>query len=203
VDWSGAALSLCLQHRVTVSWIDGCGEPAGHLWPRRTRPEELAGLLNALTADDLTWPEAYGNWLRRRRLHVLHEWRHHRELAYFAVTPGEWQAAKQAFVYRGQVPELLPRLLHVPATALVVARMAETGLQLHYWTTMDPGLALAEDLTNLVWAEMNLCAGPLAAAIEEPRLAASLFEQWAGTCTGIVNAHLASLRAQALRHRDD
>jgi hypothetical protein len=192
-----------MQHSVTVSWIGARGEPAGHLWPQRARPEELAGLLSALAGDDLNWPEAYGNWLRRQRLHVLRQWKQHRELACFALAPGEWQAAKQAFVYRGQVPEQLPRLLHVSAAALVVSRMAEAGLQSHYWASSGAALALAEDLTMLVWAEMNLCTGLLASAIDEPRLAAKLFEQWAGTCTGIVNLHLASLRAQALRHRDD
>jgi hypothetical protein len=69
----------------------------------------------------------------------------------------------------------------------------------HYWCSVGEPIALAQDVTALVWAEMNLCAGSLAAAVERPREAAAIFERWSGTCAGAVHAHLANLRAHALR----
>jgi len=202
-DWSGAALALCMQHGVTISWTGPGGEPAGHLWPQQPRPLELATLLHALAGSDHHWPEAYGNWLRCQRLQVLHLWRRQRAQAGQPVGVAEWQAAKQHLVYRNQVPEQLPQLLRGMAAALVVARLADGGLRAHYWACTGQPIALADDITCLVWAEMNLCAGPLAAAIDNPRVAATLFERWAGTCAGAVYQHLASLRAQALRQRNE
>jgi CRISPR/Cas system-associated endonuclease Cas1 len=42
VDWSGAALALCMQRGITVSWLDAHGASRGHLWPARPRQVDLA-----------------------------------------------------------------------------------------------------------------------------------------------------------------
>jgi hypothetical protein len=65
---------------------------------------------------------------------------------------------------------------HDDAAALVAARLGEYGVEGHHWCVAGEPVALADDLTHLLWARMNLCAGPLAAAIEQPREAATLFE---------------------------
>ena len=199
VDWSGAALGLCMQRGVPLCWLDGRGEAQGHLWPQRTRPVDLADTLLALAADAPGWGVAYDNWLRHQRLLVLQRWQGERGAAGSPVAEAEWQCAKRQYVYRDEIAEHLPALLHGMAAALVMSRLSECGLLPHYWCLDGESIELAVDITRLVWAEMNLCAGPLAAAIDRPQEAAAIFERWAGTCVGAVHLHLANLRGHALR----
>jgi hypothetical protein len=198
-EWSGAALALCLERGVPVSWLGHDDQPLGHLWPRRPQGSPLGELLEALACDHPGWFEAYDHWLRRRRMHVLRTWAAARLEAGRSVSPEEWQRAKQAWVYRAEPCEVLPRVLHGMAAALVAARLSAQGLHVHYWCAVGGPVALADDLACLVWAQMNLTAGALAAAIEQPREAAALFERWSGTCTGILHEHLASLHAHGRR----
>jgi hypothetical protein len=198
-DWSGAALCLCQQRGVPVTWLDGQGEAQGHLWPRRPHRTDLADALQALVTEAPEWGDTYANWLRHQRLLVLRRWQTARAHAGQPVGDPEWQAAKRQYVYRDELGEHLPPLLHGMAAALVAARLSECGLQAHYWCAVGDPIELAADLTRLVWAEMNLCGGALAAAIDAPAEAAAIFERWSGTCAGALHQHLANLRALALR----
>ena len=197
--WSGPALALCMERGVSVAFLGRGGEPAGQMWPQRRRRLPLAETLDALAAGGAGWSEAYANWLRRERLQVLRDWQHHRREAGQPVAPDEWQRAMQAWVYRAEVAAVLPALLQGMAAALVAARLGEFGLEGHYWCSAGEPVELAEDITRLLWARMNLCAGPLAAAVEQPREAATLFEHWASSQACAIHAHLASLGAQAWR----
>lgn len=198
-EWSGAALALCLQRGITITWLDRQGEAIGHLWPARRQAVDLADALEALSGDEPGWSDAYHHWLRHERLVVLRHWRAERAAAGHPVDGPEWQQAKQRWVYQDQLTEHLPPLLHGMAAALVTHRLSECGLQPHYWCCAGEPIALGHDLTRLVWAEMNHCAGALAAAIDHPQEAAALFERWSGHCVGALHAHLAQLRAHALR----
>jgi len=198
-EWSGAALALCLERGVPVSWLGHAEQPLGHLWPCRPHGSPLEEVLEALACDHPGWPAAYDHWLRRRRMHVLRIWAQARLANGNAVAPEEWQRAKQAWVYRGEPCEVLPPVLQGMAAAFVAARLSAQGLQAHYWCAVGGPIALADDLACLVWAQMNLTAGTLAAAIEQPREAAAVFERWSGTCSGILHEHLASLHAHGRR----
>ena len=199
VDWSGAALALCMQRGITVSWLDAQGADRGHLWPARPRQVDLADALNALAGDEPGWSDSYHHWLRHQRLAVLQRWQGERAGAGAPVGEAEWQQAKRSWVYQDQLPEHLPPLLLGMAAGLVTHRLSECGLQAHYWCCAGEPMALAADLTRLIWAEMNFCAGALAEAVAQPREAAAIFERWSGTCVGALHQHLANLRAHALR----
>jgi hypothetical protein len=198
-EWSGAALALCMERGVPVSWLGHDDAAIGHLWPRRPHPAPLAEVLDALAADHPGWAEAYDHWLRRRRLQVLKDWAGAREAAGHVVGADEWQLAKQAWVYRAEPCEVLPPVLHGMAAALVAAQMSAQGLPSHCWCSVGEPIALADDITRLVWAGMNLNAGALAAAIDHPREAAALFERWTPTCDAVIHGHLASLHGHARR----
>jgi hypothetical protein len=197
--WSGSALALCLQRGIGVAFLGRGGEPAGQLWPQQRRRLPVAETLDALAGGSEGWSEAYANWLRRERLQVLRHWQAQRREAGQPVGGDEWQQALQRWVYRAEVAAVLPAVLHGVAAALVAARLSEYGVEGHYWCLAGEPVALADDLTQLLWARMNLCAGLLAAAVEQPREAATLFEHWAGAQAGVLHAHLASLGAQARR----
>jgi len=89
--------------------------------------------------------------------------------------------------------------MHGMTSALLAACLSAQGLPGHYWCTPGGSVAIADDLGNLVRAELNLNAGSLAAAIEYPREAAELFERSAGRCGGILQQHLVSLHAHGRR----
>jgi hypothetical protein len=199
-EWSGAALALCLHHRVSITWLNHQGATLGHLWPRQTQRSSLGELLEVLGTDQPEWIERYGCWLRHQRLWVLKRWGRERAQSGHPVEVAEWAVAKQAYVYRAEIGVHLPWVLQGMAGALVASRLLESGLESHYWCIgADEPLALAEDLTSLIWAEMNLNAGPLAEAIERPAEAAALFERWSGACASLLHEHLAHLHTQALR----
>lgn len=199
VEWSGAALSLCMLRGVPLSWLDGEGEAQGHLWPRRPRQVDLADAMTVLSGEVPDWDITYANWLRHQRLQVLQRWQTERAHAGQPVGEAEWQQAKRVWVYQNCVLEHLPPLLQGMAASLVVARLSECGLQAHYWCSGGAVIELAEDFTHLVWGEMNLCSGALADALHQPQEAAAIFERWSGTCVGAIHQHLANLRAHALR----
>ncbi|NRT58044.1 CRISPR-associated endonuclease Cas1 [Sphaerotilus uruguayifluvii] len=214
-QWSGAALMLCQQHGVVISWVDGAGTATGHLWSTRRRATDLAEALSAAAGtwhrrdgERASWPATYGNWLRQRRLAVLQDWADERRQADQPVGRDEWEQARQAWVCRAEVPVRLPALMRGLAAARVAAHLSDDGIEPHYWCVAadaEPGaqdaavIALAEDLTELVWARMNLCAGALAAAVEQPRDTVTLFEAWSDTCIRTLQAHLATLRPHLLR----
>jgi hypothetical protein len=202
VDWSGAALALCLQHGVVVSWLSPQGRAQGQLWPARQHAMALGELLDALCADDPGWPDSWHNWLRHQRQALLRSWCRQRELAGQPVSEAEAQAATRLVVYRNEAPQLLPELLHGLATALVAERLNDAGLAPRLACWGGETIELLHELARLIWIEMNLCAGPLAAAIERPRDAAAVFEHWAGTCVGALHAHLAHLHGHARRRLD-
>lgn len=199
VEWSGAALALCLQRGITVSWLDGRGAELGHLWPQRPRRTDLAEALDMLAGSEPGWSDSYRHWLRHQRLAVLQVWQGERARAGHPVGEAEWQLAKRSWVYQDELADHLPPLLHGLAAALVAHRLSECGLSSHYWCCAGEPMELVQDLTRLVWAEMNLCAGALADAVDHPREAAALFERWSGRCVGALHQHLANLRAHALR----
>lgn len=199
IDWSGAALALCLRQRIAVSWLDADGQAAGHLQVPQPQTVPLDAALETLAADDPEWPARYGHWLRHRRLEVLKTWGRQRQQAGQSVSPAEWAQAKQGYVYREEIPQVLPAYLGSMATALVAAQLPECGLQLHYWQLDGEALNLSADLARLLWAEMNLCSGALAQVLERPQDATTIFEHQAGALCAQLHGHLASLRVQALQ----
>lgn len=201
-EWSGAALTLCMERGIAITWLGSHDESLGHLWPLRCQPAPLADILDLLATDDPEWPEVYGHWLKRERLQVLKRWAAERESAGMPVSAEEWQQAKRAWVYLGEVAEVLPKRLLGMAEALVASSLSKQGLRPRYWGLAEDPIALATDLTQLLWAGMSFCSGPLAAAIERPCEAAALFEGWSRSCSDLLSAHLLSLQGRARRQLD-
>ncbi len=199
VNWSGAALALCQARGITVTWLDARGNALGHLWPAVAPRTDLADALEGLASLPGDWVHTYGNWLRRQRLTVLNRWQSERAAAQQPVVPDEWQRALRAWVYRNEIAEHLPPVLHGMISALVASRLAEMGLVTRYWCFDGQCIELAADVSRLVWAELNLCGGAIAEAMRQSLEAAALFEQWSTCCASIAQAHLTSLKAHAAR----
>lgn len=199
VHWSGAALALCQARGITVTWLAASGRALGHLWPASAPRGTLAEALDVLAGMRGDWSQRYDNWRRRQRLIVLQRWQAERSQSGQPVPADEWQRAKQAWVYRGEVGEHLPAVLQGLVASLVVARLAEEGVALRHWCPDGECIDIAADLGRLVWAELNLCGGAIAEALHGTRDAAAVFEQWSTRCADLLYVHLARLKATAQR----
>ncbi len=198
-QWSGTAITTCLEQGIPINWNSGRGTPLGQLWPHRQRGNECADMLEALASDDPEWPQFYDNWFRRERLAVLESWAEEQSSTGFAVSKEDWDRKTREWVYRAEIQVVLPLILHGMATAFVTSRLFEHCLPNHWIGVNGEELPIARDTALLVWGRMNLSAGALASAIDKPREAAAVFERWAVAHGMQLNQHLARLRGVAAR----
>jgi hypothetical protein len=197
-EWSGAALALCLRWGITVTWLDAEGRALGDCVPRFAESLPLHAALERLVELG-DWPERYGNWLRRRRMGVLVRWAVARKQTGDPVLAGEWAARKREWVYNARIESALPAATAAWCRALVVARLAGAGLRPRYPGFRGQALELAEDMANLLWAELVLENGPAMIGAGSAQAAAMLFEAGVRGRIGRLYEHLGQLHRFALQ----
>lgn len=195
VDWSGAALALCMRAGIGITWIDTHGQPVGSVYCQRRHPARLATALE-LWSEQPEGFACYQNWLRARRMDTLGRWRADPART---VTPQQWESAKREYVYGGRFPVHLPIELRGLCLAYVAAQLNDCGLPPQLWGPRLEAIDLDEDLCQLLWAEMNLCAGTLANQINDQVTATELFERWSVRNASALTVHLANLHRTALK----
>ena len=194
-DWSGTALSLCLQAGIGITWMSAKGEALGTCYPRqRTYPQAAVALEMLLETPDGF--EQYGAWLRHRRLSVLTRWG---DAHSTHITPLLWEATKRDWVYGARLAEHLPAVLLGQCMAYVGAQLACQGLEPELWGPQAQPIALDRDLTHLLWGEMNLLCGNLAAEVAPEDSATVLFERWVGANEAALANHIYSLERIAFK----
>lgn len=192
-DWTGEALALCLVHGITLTWIDAAGQPLGDCSPCLTRPDALHALLSRFV-ESPGWREGYDNWLRQRRMAVLVGWAAERAEAGEAPTREDWESLKRDYVYRGHVRERLGGDLPGWCRAQVCARLWTAGVERRYWGHDGSVLDLGGNLTQLLWARLNLDAGALMAGSATARALALAFEAGIDRRDAQLAEHLAQLK---------
>jgi len=189
VDWAGGALALCLKHGISITWADAKGHALGYACPARPPNLSQADTL-ALLLEHPGGPTAYSNWLRSRRMAVLAHWG---KTSTTAISPLLWEATKRQWVYKGLLAAHLPTILHTHCHAWVVAQLLTRQLPAQLCDALGHNVSLATDLAHLLWAEMNLCCGPLADNTQTERELADLFERWQPTNGAALPLHLGAL----------
>jgi hypothetical protein len=192
-NWSGEALAACLARAIPVTWVDGRGNALGAATPRLAKPGPITHLLeNYVELPD--WPMRYGDWLRRRRMNVMRAWI--AQAALDGTQPGRErvESIKRSYVYNAEIEDTFPEIAHAWCHGLVVRRLTQEALQPRYWGYDGHPLELAEHLTQLLWAELNLSGGTVATAIEGTRELMLLFETWVRRNEGRLLAHLGDLK---------
>lgn len=193
VDWSGAALQLCMQRRLSICWLDGHGEALGSLHSHRGEIAPFASALDLL----LETPDGharYQHWLKSRRMQVLLQWG---RTDGPPIPPRQWEATKRSWVYHTQFSAHLPSALQGLVAACVAQQLQAHDLMP---VQLGPGgepVQLAHDLTWLLWAEMNLCCGALADQTETGPETVLLFERWQARNASALLLHLLSLQRLA------
>lgn len=193
VDWSGAALQLCLQRHLSICWLDRHGDALGSLHSHQAETAQFATALDVL----LETPEGharYQHWLKSRRMQVQLQWGRTDGLV---ISPRQWEATKRSWVYGAQFAVHLPAALHGLVAACVAQQLhAHQLLPVQFGPSGEPVL-LAHDITWLLWAEMNLCCGALADQTEAAPEITLLFERWQARNASALLLHLAHLHRMA------
>lgn len=200
-DWTGDALTLCLARGITVTWVAPGGLPIGDCTPRLAR---RGGFHDAIESyvETPDWRFGYGNWLRRARMRVLIQWATRRNAHGTPVQPTEWEARKREFVFKGELPSRFATEMLAWCRAVVVARLAATGLRSRYFGYDGGALELSEDLTTLLWAGLTFQYGdPMAGALEQAALPMA-FEAGAAQRERELRDQLARLRMHVTRAVD-
>lgn len=195
VDWSGPALALCLRRGIGIAWVDGRGEPLGVSYPQARSHTGFATALEVMI-ESHEGPVRYQHWQRARRMDVLMRWS---VLQPDALSPQQWEETKREWVYACEYTVHLPRPLRALCLAYVGAQLARCGLAPVLWGPQAQRIDLDDDLCELLWAEMNLCAGSIADAVSEEQPATALFERWNGRNASALMLHLHSLQRSAMK----
>lgn len=195
VDWSGAALALCMRAGIGITWIDASGQPVGSIYSQNRTSVTLATALE-LWSEQPDGAERYQNWLRARRMDTLVRWRKNNAST---VTPQQWESTKRDYVYGGRFSVHLPAELRGLCLAYVASQLNNHGLTPRLWGPRLEAMNLDVDLCQLLWAEMNLTAGSLAATVNDSATATELFERWSARNASAVTVHLAHLHRTALK----
>lgn len=187
-EWEGGALALCLKAGISITWADGKGRALGSALPSRPTHSHAATL--ALLLEQPDGHTLYADWLRSRRMHVLTHWG---SSATAAISPKDWEATKHEWVYRAQLHPHLPLPLLAHCQAWAVAQLSGLQLPTQLWDEHGQDVPLAHDLAHLLWAEMNLCTGPLADTATGEREQVDLFERWSVANGAALHLHVGAL----------
>ncbi len=192
VDWTGSALQLCMARGITISFSGRRDQTAGYLLPHVADEQTLNACLERFVSQPGAG-SSLDNWLRHRRMQVLREWAHKRISHGHSVGTAEFCDLKRRWVYRSEVtPMLAPHMVNV-CRAAVLARLHAAGALPSYVTAHGKTYPLLEMLAQLVWGEMNLDAGILAASCSDECAQLVFVEGWISNNRESVAKHLRAL----------
>lgn len=196
--WSGSALALCMAEGVPITWVDGHGHALGNTQTRYTQPQPFSTLIETyLELPD--WPRRFANWQARRRLETLTTCAKRAAEAGHGLDAGDFQELKREYVYNGTHPLDFGDDSQAWCHALAVNRLHREGLQSRYWGFDASHFDLAAELTALLWAELNLDCGTLAACADRGIALAHLFEAWVRRHEARLLLHLGDLKRHMAR----
>ena len=195
VDWSGAALALCMRAGIGITWLDNRGQAIGSIYAQKRSTASLSTVLE-LWAERADGVQLHQNWLRARRMDTLVRWG---DAQATRITPQQWEAIKREYVYSGKYTVHLPPALRDLCLAYVAAQLNSHGLIPQLWGPRLEGMDLDEDLCGLLWADMNLGTGAMADVVDEPATITELFERWSARNASALTLHLVHLHRTALK----
>jgi hypothetical protein len=195
VDWSGAALALCMDRSISIAWLDSQGMVTGCLYSQQNRNSSFYTALELMleTHDGML---LYEHWLRSRRMHVMIHWA---KTIPNPIAPHVWESIKREWVYSTCTDSHLPNGLREHCLAWVAAQLQNHDLRPVLLNPACDSVNLDQDLTYLLWMEMNLCCGPITEAAQTPAEMAQFFERWKARNGQALLVHLSSLHRSAMK----
>lgn len=202
ITWTGQAFMLCLSSGIPVIWMSGHGKALGHT-QCRVNGEHNIGSQIELYAELPDWQERFGNWLMRRRLETLDVCAESARKAGHPFTPNELAQLKREFVYKARPPVHIDCTLEAWCHGLAVEFLQKEKLRNLYWGHGGLALDLAESLTALLWAELNIESGSLPDALGENVVLTRFFESWAHTHEHRLHHHLGDFKRHIKRELEE
>jgi hypothetical protein len=202
IMWSGQALALCMTHQISITWLGAHGRAIGYTQSLGQPPYPAAVLIECYL-ECPQWAQHFNNWLRHRRMNVLHTCARRAQTADHPYSAEYLAELKREFVYQGDIQPCFPSEGEGWSHALAVDRLQREGLAATWWGYDAVPFALAEELARLLWAELNLTCGALPAHGDN-MTAARFFETWAWTHGDRLMEHLGDFKrhmAGALTHQ--
>jgi hypothetical protein len=202
VDWTGEAFALCLSNNITITLLDGRGAAIGSASPRLPHSVAFHSALE-MWLEHADWTFRYENWLRKRRMNVLFQSTTRVVAAGRPFCRETFEKQKREYVYNGEITAAFAPIGQSWSHALVLSRLAREGLEPRYFGYDGHPLELAEDLSCLLWAELNLDCGSLPIEADSERTQMKFFESWARERHDRLEAHLANLKLHVARENKD
>lgn len=193
VDWTGPALSLCMRGGICIAWVNADGEVIGAAHPQLRARISFATALE-LMVEGPNGQLHYQHWQRARRMSIYAHWVQTQPRA---LPTQQLEATKRQWVYATQRPNHLPPALRALCLAYVAAQLSRHGLPPVLWGPEAQPINLDEDLCELLWAEMNLCAGNLTDTTSGSQSVTALFESWSARNASTLLLHIHSLQRSA------
>lgn len=194
-DWNGSALALCLKNSIGITWLDGQGNALGTCYPTHRWHPKFSTAVELLTETQDGYLQ-YQHWQRSRRMAVMIRWgKTHAE----RIDLAQWENVKRNWVYGENVDIHLPPALRGQCLAWVGSQLAREGLTPQLWGPDAQAIDLDQALCELLWAEMNLCAGAVAGASSAEEPVTVLFERWNALNGSALALHFSSLYRVALK----
>jgi hypothetical protein len=158
VDWSAGALRACMETGIPIVIVGDDGAPLGSFHPAHLRQSRFSEAIEELL-DRPDWREAYANWLRAARMHLLAEWRETRERDAASLAPGEFGELVRKHVYCNTSDSPFGETAGIwrgGLCALAANTLRRTRLQPVYWGSGGDALELLQDLTRLLELRLRL-----------------------------------------------
>ena len=146
IDWTGEALTRCLERGILIQWLKSTQRPIGTARPLSREPDEVGALIEA-ALERPDWADRHANWLRHQRMRLVRRCRTGRDFSPALVSEA---------VYRDRLPDTLHPYARMACASSVSALLHQAGLLEQYPAPDGGTLKLADDLTRLVELELSL-----------------------------------------------
>jgi len=195
VTFSAAALVACMQMRIPLVLVDTDGCPVGFVQPAQVAPSRLDKLLREFV-DLPDWRERYANWLRARRMGLVHQWEQAQAALGREVTAQMHAEKVRLWVQpEGNVHVLSAWSLYEGALASHVSkRVLQAGVEPRYWALDGEVLDLRADLLGLIELSLSLEMAGLGVAMHgQAEALLQVLQRLGPGLQDQVDAHLARL----------
>ncbi|WP_432787035.1 hypothetical protein AAEX37_01116 [Oligella sp. MSHR50489EDL] len=196
VRWSGNAIMMTLFYQIPITWVNSKMESLGYAAPKQLQAYDLNDSIAMLVEND-DWQELYANLLKSLRQVVL-DWLFNGIETEKRLTNEQYHDLKKTFVYQGHVDIQLPMAMRAVCESHLTKQLEMAGMKLHYVTADGKTLALAQDLSELLWAMVNLDLNDVAATSAYDYI--STLEKWLKSHPYIVVEFLAHIRTKLLQN---
>ena len=154
VKWSGNAIMATLSQKIPITWVTREMKTVGHASPQQLFDCDLNDVCAAMV-ESYNWQDTYDNLLRSLRQQIVNGIFKEKDREDPFVEQA-FRELQRSFVCLNQFEAHLPEQIRAACDSYVVQQLCSADLKLHYVGVGGEILNLAHDLSELLWATMNI-----------------------------------------------